>query len=94
MLLLLLRMNRFCHICDLWMIVKVRRGWQFGFAAVGLSTPSPYSPIAMIFDVGSEWVTFWKNILSLFGGVGINRFAGNGRVTILADGLRTVWGQT
>jgi len=26
-------------------------------------THAPYSPINIIFDVGMEWVTFWKNIL-------------------------------
>ena len=36
--------------------VKVRR------VKMGLAAPNPYSPIDMIFDVGREWVTFWKTI--------------------------------
>jgi hypothetical protein len=33
-----------------------------------------------------EWVTFWKNILSLFGEVGINHFEGGGLLSKLENG--------
>ena len=41
-----------------FMVVKMREGHE-GFPAASLYQ----DPISMIFDVGREWVTFWKNIL-------------------------------
>ena len=37
--------------------VKVHGGKEW------LTAVRSYDPIDMIFDVGKEWVTFWKNIL-------------------------------
>ena len=43
-------------------------------------------PTDSIADMSSKGVTFWKNILSLFGGIGANGFEGVGWFRKLVDG--------
>ena len=43
-------------------------------------------PTESIADMGREWVTIWKNILSLFGGVDTN-FAGEDQRLKVGEGL-------
>ena len=48
--------------------------------------------ITILFDMGSEWVTFWKNILSLFGGIDSNFSGEDERLEVgrwLENGLPT-----
>ena len=82
MLLLLLRHRAFCHICGISM-----HGWMLrcGGETVGGMNAAP-TPLLIVTDIASEWVTIWKNILSLFAVLDANRFEGAGLLRWLADG--------
>ena len=52
----------------------------------GRTAVLPYRAIDSLFDLRNKRVTIWKNILSLFGGVGANHFEGVRGRDLLADG--------
>ena len=87
------------------MVVKVRRGKplspaHIGYLAQSSVTDSPAATgeggktvsIHIIRDVWGEGVTFWKNILSLFGDGKANRFEGAGLCKRLGNGWQRVCG--